>query len=386
VIGGDLAEKLRFCILGPAYPLRGGIAQYLAILYSLLQDKHEVSFVSFKRQYPSFLFPGKTQLDPGKPRIDVRARALIDSICPMSWYLTFRYLKKLRPHLLVFKWWTPFFAPCYATICFLARKFLGARVLFICDNVIPHERRVVDRLLTELAFSQVDYFVTLSHSVMEDLRKLKPGAVAEEIAHPSYAYFTFGKLDSEQAKRKIGVRGRNILFFGYVRPYKGVHVLLDAFAKARRTVDAKLVIVGEFYEPKEPYEEQIRRLNLEEGVMLVDRYVSDEEVGTFFSAADVVVLPYTSATQSGVIQVAFAFHKPVISTAVGGIPEVVKDGVNGLLVPPCDSDALCDAVERFFLKDLSASMVENIRKDSPVFSWTPLVEALERFGSESAGG
>jgi glycosyltransferase involved in cell wall biosynthesis len=386
VIGGDLAEKLRFCILGPAYPLRGGIAQYLAILYSLLEKEHEVSFVSFKRQYPSFLFPGETQLDPGDPRIDVKPKALIDSIGPLSWYRTFRHLRKLRPHLLVFKWWTPFFAPCYATICFLARRFIGARVLFICDNVIPHERRIVDRFLTSLAFSQVDFFITLSHSVMDDLMALRPHAVAAEIAHPSYAYFTFGKLDSEEAKQKIGASGRVILFFGYVRPYKGVHVLLEAFAKVRRSINARLVVVGEFYEPKEPYVEQIDRLDLGEDVMLVDRYVSDEEVGMFFSAADVVILPYTSATQSGVVQIAFAFHKPVISTAVGGIPEVVKQGVNGFLVPPCDSEALGAAMERFFGENLSSSLVANVRKDSPVFSWTPLVEALERFCTESAGG
>ncbi len=381
-----MAEKLRFCILGPAYPLRGGIAQYLAILYSLLEKEHDVSFVSFTRQYPSFLFPGETQLDPGKPRIDVKPTALIDSIGPLSWFRTFRHLRKLKPHLLVFKWWTPFFAPCYATICFLARKFIGAKVVFICDNVIPHERRIVDRFLTLLAFSQVDYFVTLSHSVMDDLRALKPGAPATEIAHPSYAYFTFGKLETEEAKRKIGVAGRMILFFGYVRPYKGVHFLLDAFAKVREKVNAKLVVVGEFYEPKEPYKEQIGRLKLDRDVMLVDRYVSDEEVGMFFSAADVVTLPYTSATQSGVIQIAFAFHKPVISTAVGGIPEVVKDGVNGILVPPSDSDALGAAMDKFFAEGLSSSLVENIRMDSPVFSWTPLVEALEDFCSESAGG
>jgi hypothetical protein len=147
-----LPQKLRFCILGPAHPLRGGIAQYLAILYSLLKQDHEVSFVSFKRQYPSFLFPGKTQLDPGPARIDVRPRALMDSTNPVSWFATFNHVRKLRPHVLVFKWWTPFFGPCYATISFLARRFAGARVLFICDNVVPHERRVVDNLLTRIAF------------------------------------------------------------------------------------------------------------------------------------------------------------------------------------------------------------------------------------------
>ena len=381
-----MTEKLRFCIIGPAYPLRGGIAQYLAILYSLLQKENEISFVSFKRQYPSFLFPGQTQMDPGKPRIDVGPAPLIDSINPLTWYTTFRHIKKLGPNLLVFKWWIPFFGPCYASICFLARKFAGVKVLFICDNVKPHERRVVDRLFTWLAFSQVDYFVTLSNSVLKDLKSVKPDAEAIEIAHPSYTYFTFGRTDVESAKKSLGLRGKIVLFFGYVRPYKGVRYLLEAFAKIRDSIDATLLVVGEFYEPSEPYKEAISSLGLGERVRLVDRYVSDEEVGLFFSAADVVVLPYTSATQSGVVQIAFAFEKPVISTAVGGIPEVVKDGVNGLLVPPCDSEAMAHAITRFFEENLYQSMAKNIREGSSDFSWTPLVKALERFCSMSVRG
>jgi glycosyltransferase involved in cell wall biosynthesis len=325
-------------------------------------------------------------LDPGKPRIDVKPKALIDSINPLSWYTTFRYVKKLKPHLLVFKWWIPFFGPCYASICFLARKFAGARVLFICDNVIPHEKRAVDRILTKLAFSQVDYFVTLSNSVMQDLRSIKPQAVAVEIAHPSYSYFTFGRTESSTAKKRLGVGGKIILFFGYVRAYKGVRYLLEAFAKAREKVDATLLLVGEFYEPREPYLAQIDKLDIVKSVVLVDRYVSDEEVGLFFSAADVVVLPYTSATQSGVVQIAFAFEKPVISTRVGGIPEVIQDGVNGILIPPCDSEAMARAIEKFFHEDLSDVFAKNIRESSSAFSWTPLVSAMERFCLQSAGG
>jgi glycosyltransferase involved in cell wall biosynthesis len=377
-----LPEKLRFCILGPAHPLRGGIAQYLAILYSLLKQDHEVSFVSFKRQYPSFLFPGKTQLDPGPARIDVKPRALIDSINPVSWFSTFNHLRKLRPHVLIFKWWTPFFAPCFATISFLARKFAGARVLFICDNVVPHERSVVDSVLTRIAFSQVDYFVTLSHSVMETLMRIRPVASAVEIAHPSYVYFTFSRVEPPEAKKRLGLEGRTVLFFGYVRPYKGVHNLLDAFAKVSARLNATLVIVGEFYEPSRPYVEHIERLELGQAVRLVDRYVSDEDVGLYFSAADVVILPYVSATQSGVVQIAFAFDTPVISTAVGGIPEVVKDGVNGLLVPPSDPEALAAAIVRFFEEGLGEKFAKNIRAGSETFSWKPLVETLERFGSE----
>ncbi|MFH0777172.1 MAG: glycosyltransferase [Candidatus Eisenbacteria bacterium] len=377
-----MAERLRLCILGPAYPLRGGIAQYLAILYSLLEKNHEVHFVSFKRQYPSFLFPGKTQLDPGRPRIDVRPRALIDSVNPFSWLRTYAFLRRIRPDLLIFKWWTPFFAPCYFVLCFLARRFTGARVVFVCDNAVPHERRPGDVFLTKLAFSQVDYFVTLSNSVLAELRALKPGARAVEIAHPSYAYFTFGRVDTAVAREKLGLSGKVILFFGYVRAYKGVHFLLDAFARVREKLGATLLIVGDFYEPAGPYRERVRRLGLEDSVRIVDRYVSDEEVGLFFSAADVVVLPYTSATQSGVVQIAFAFEKPVVSTSVGGIPEVVRDGENGLLVPPCDSEALAAALLRFYAEDLSGGFAAGIKSKGYAFSWDPIVKAIEDFGSE----
>lgn len=379
-----MPEKLRLCILGPAYPLRGGIAQYLAILYSLLNEKHEVTFISFKRQYPSFLFPGKTQLDPDPPRIRVDSTPIIDSINPFSWFAAFNRLRRSRPHLLIFKWWTPFFAPCYFTISFLARKFAGARVLFICDNVVPHERRVVDSVLTRMAFSQVDFFVTLSHSVMDDLRTLKPAATAAEIAHPSYIYFTFNKVSREVARQRLGVKQPLVLFFGYVRPYKGVHYLIDAFARVKEKLGVTLAIVGEFYEPSLPYVEHIERLELADSILFVDRYVSDEEVGLFFSAADVVVLPYVSATQSGVVQIAFAFERPVISTSVGGIPEVVRHDVNGLLVPPNDSDALAVAIERFFNEELGDVFSRNIRSTSEDFSWKPLIETIERSGLEVA--
>jgi glycosyltransferase involved in cell wall biosynthesis len=221
---------------------------------------------------------------------------------------------------------------------------------------------------------------------LQDLKSVKPKAVAVEIAHPSYSYFTFGRTESAAAKKKLGVGGNVILFFGYVRAYKGVRYLLEAFAKAREKMDATLMLVGEFYEPREPYLEQIDKLGIGKSLVLVDRYVSDEEVGLFFSAADVVVLPYTSATQSGVVQIAFAFEKPVISTRVGGIPEVIQDGVNGILIPPRDSETMARAIEKFFREDLSGAFVKNIRENSSAFSWTPLVNALERFCSQSAGG
>jgi len=300
----------------------------------------------------------------------------------VSWLTAANHVRRFKPHVLVFKWWTPFFGPCYATISFLARKFGGARVLFICDNVVPHERSAVDSILTRIAFSQVDYFVTLSHSVMEDLMRIRATANAVEIAHPSYVYFTFSRVEPSEAKKRLGLEGRVVLFFGYIRPYKGVHTLLDAFARVSSRLNATLVVVGEFYEPSKPYAEHIERLGLGGRVRLVDRYVGDDEVGLYFSAADVAVLPYTSATQSGVVQVAFAFDTPVISTAVGGIPEVVKDGVNGLLVPPNDPEALAAALLKYFEAGLGEKLSANIRAGSETFSWKPLVETLERFGSE----
>ncbi|MDI6807409.1 MAG: glycosyltransferase [Candidatus Eisenbacteria bacterium] len=368
---------MKIAIIGPAFPLRGGIAQYLAVLHRELAKNHAVVFISFRRQYPRFLFPGTSQLEPGKPKIKVDSCRIIDSLNPFTWIRAFRIVHREKADLLIFKWWTPFFGLCFGTISLLSRRFTGSRVIFICDNAMPHERRPGDKILTRFAFSQVDRFLVMSGFVKNELLKLKPRAEVREVFHPDYSFFAAEAVDRVAARREVQVSGNVILFFGYVRPYKGLEFLIEAMPLILREIDATLLVVGDFYEPVEKYTSIVKKLGIGEKVKIMSGYIPDDKVGRYFSAADVVVLPYTSGTQSGVVQVAYAFEVPAVSTKVGGVPEAISDGETGLLVPPGDSNAIAEAVIRFFKDDLGPSMRENIRAHREKFSWAKVVEAIE---------
>ncbi len=367
---------------------------------------------------------------------------MLDSIGPASWIATGRAIRNDRADVAVFKWWTPFFGPSFGTVARVARRprsGAGAgdasrtrrreedgeadagrasrtawraeggetdagsasrppreaeggrdrtRIVFICDNALPHERRIVDLPFTRYAFDAVDGFIVMSESVRADLRALLPPSRHDAIAYvPHPVYQQFGELPCtrEEARRRLGVPPDHdvLLAFGYVRPDKGLAVLLDALpairaARAPRGVTC--LIVGEFYEPRAAYDQQAAQLGLGECVRFVDRYVPDAEVGLYFAAADVVVLPYTAATQSGVVQVAYGFGRPVITTAVGGLPEVVRDGVSGLLVPPSDPAALAGAVARFYVGGSPESWEQGVAAERARYSWDPLAEAIVRFG------
>ncbi len=372
---------MNVALVGPAYPHRGGIAQFLAILYEHLARTHTASFFSFTRQYPSFLFPGETQFETGEPAVRVPARRMLDSIGPLSWVRTGRAIAAAGADVAVFKWWTPFFGPSFGTVARVARRGGRTRIVFICDNAIPHERRIVDMPFTRYAFDAVDGFIVMSEAVHDDLRSLLPRARHDSIRfvpHPVYEQFGALPCTREEARARLGIPAdhRVLLAFGYIRAYKGLHVLIDAMPAVRAQKPTTCLIVGEFYEPREPYDEHVRRLGVSDAVRFMDHYVPDGEVGVYFAAADVVVLPYTSATQSGVVQVAYGFGRPVITTAVGGLPEVVRDGVTGLLVPPDDPTALAAAVERFFAEGDPARWERAIASERARYSWDPLTEVI----------
>ncbi len=248
--------------------------------------------------------------------------------------------------------------------------------MLVVHNAIPHEKRPGDMLFTKLVFSLTDYFVVMSGAVRDDLLKVKPSAKFILTPHPLYEVFGKPK-DKDEAKRALGVSGRVVLFFGFIRQYKGLHVLLEAMPKVLKDVPLTLVVAGEFYEDKDSYMEQIERLGLKGRVNVLDRFIPNEAVGDYFSAADVLVLPYLSATQSGITQIAFAFDLPVIATSVGGLPEVVKEGETGFLVPPNDPDALADAVIKYFKDDCLEKFSENVRRERGRFSWETFVEGVE---------
>ncbi len=371
---------MRIVIVSTAYPLRGGIAHYSALLYKHLSRKHDVSIVTFSRQYPAFLFPGKSQEEQGGGGTIVPSEQLIDSINPFTWYSAARAIAGKKPDLLIFKYWLPFFGPCFGTISRLVRRWTGARTLFICDNVIPHEKRPGDRAFTRYAFRSVDSFLVQSRAVERDLRSFQPGAHYQFAPHPVYEIFGRGMAKAD-ARKKLGLTDDHvILFFGYIRRYKGLHILLDAMPKILKRMKIKLMVVGEFYEDEELYRRQIAENGLQTEVMVHAEYVPNEEVGQYFSACDVVVLPYVSATQSGIVQIAYQFDKPVIATDVGGLSEVVLNEKTGFIVPPNQPDALANAVVRFYEEKRENDFVASVRDEKKNYSWERLVEAIETLG------
>jgi glycosyltransferase involved in cell wall biosynthesis len=333
---------------------------------------HEVLVVNFRRLYPSFLFPGKTQFDESGTPFPPRSERVIDTLDPFSFWRAARRIAKFGPDVVVFQWWHPFFAPAYASILlWLALLARGARsrTVFICHNVLPHESSPIDRLLIKTAFACPGSFVVHSGEDRGNLLRIRRRARVAVNPLPTFDQFRRGAYTRGSARAALGLDGPVVLFFGLVRPYKGLGVLLEAFAKSVEKLPATLLIVGEFYEPRKGYDARIAELGIRDRVIVVDRYVPDEEVEKYFMACDVVALPYLSATQSAIVQVAYSFGVPVIVTSVGGLPEVVDDGVTGRVVPPDDADALAGAIAGFFAGAEREGMSRSIAAAGDRFSW-----------------
>lgn len=375
---------MRIVLIGTAFPLRGGIAHYIALLYKHLKQKnHIVKVLSFKRQYPGLFFPGKTQKDEGKELISIQSTPILDSINPLTWIQAFFWVKKFRPQLLIFKYWMPFFAPCYATLAFLCKTFLKIKSLYILDNVIPHERRIGDTFLTRVGLKYIDYFIAQSESVLKDLLQFRPYADYKEIPHPVYEIFP-PSTSKNEAKKTLGIKDqRVILYFGYIRHYKGVKYLVKALPRILDSFKVKLLLCGEFYEGREETLRLIEEEGVKEQVEVYDKFIPNEEVGYYFSAADLVVLPYVNATQSGIVQIAFHYEKPVLVTSVGGLPEVVKHEICGYVVNPQDPQAIAEAVKRFYQGKKATEFSKNIKVEKKKYSWERMVEAVEGFLSDS---
>ncbi len=373
---------MRIVLIGPAYPLRGGIAHYVAALYSHLSQRgHQVRVLSFRRQYPSIFFPGKTQKDEGEELIPVSSTPLLDSINPFSWLRAFFWLRRLRPEVILFKYWMPFFAPCYAAISWPARKFLGVRVIYICDNIVPHEKKPGDSFLTWLGLRFVDAFIVQSASVREDLMRLKPGAEFRETPHPVYDIFP-PALPKSEARGLLGIEGKEvILYFGYIRAYKGLPCLIKAMPYIWQERRVRLLVCGEFYEGREEALALIRDLDREGLISLYDDFIPNQDVTLYFSAADLVVLPYRTATQSGIVQIAYHYEKPVVVTAVGGLPETVPHGKTGYVVEPDNPREVARAVLSFFRSKKRDGFTANIRREKKKYSWERMCETVEELAA-----
>jgi glycosyltransferase involved in cell wall biosynthesis len=357
----------RVAIVGPSYPLRGGNALFVAHLYDSLRVDHDVYVVSFTRLYPSFLFPGKTQQNVSRnPVKSTPSRQIIDSVNPVSWLRAVRWIAepRRRPDLVIFVWWNPFFGICYGAIARMLKARLGAGIVFVCENVVSHENRFLDRTLTRMALSAADYFLVLSGVVARRIHSLFPTIPLRQAALPIYDCYRTERIDRGEVRAALGLTRPTVLFFGYVREYKGLRYLLRAMPLVLEKTDVDLLIVGEFYEDRRPYDALIEELGIGDHVKIVAEHVPDESVVSYFAAADVVVLPYVAATQSGITQVAFAFGLPVISTEVGGLPEVVRDGETGSIVKPADEAALAAAIVRYFTEGKRDELRANVEAEA----------------------
>lgn len=382
---------MKIAQIGLAHPYRGGIAHYTTSLhYALLRQGHTASVVSFSRLYPSLLFPGKSQYDASERHFPVESARLLDSLNPLTWKAAARYISGLAPDAVVIQYWHPYFSLAYRSIV-SQLSARGIPPVLVCHNVVPHERHPVASFLRDRLFSRVNRFVVHSEKDRTLVQELRPGAQVFRAQHPVYPFFESPAETRQSARESLGLSADEnvILFFGHVRPYKGLDTLVRSLPRVLRRQKVRLLIAGEFYEPRARYERLLRNLGLQAYVTVHDRYVPNESVARYFKAANLVVLPYRQATQSGIVPTAYFFDLPVITTSVGGLPDAVIDGKTGFLVPPENPAALAEAIVDYFQSGKEAAFRDQIRVFKQQFSWTAMVEGIEglvrvRVGDSSA--
>tara|TARA_B000000532_G_C18872639_1_gene409118 strand:- start:721 stop:1854 length:1134 start_codon:yes stop_codon:yes gene_type:complete len=364
-------------IIGPAFPYRGGIANFnnsLAIEYK--KQGADVKVYSFSLQYPSFLFPGKTQYENGNPPENIDIIPVINSINPFNWFKVVRSIKKENPDYVIFRYWLPFMAPALGTIAKLLRT--TTKIFAITDNVIPHEKRFGDYFLTKYFISKCDAFLTLSSSVLDDLKKFTKSEEKIFIPHPIYD--SFGDVvDKKIAKKNLGLEkdGKHLLFFGFVRKYKGLDIMFEVMAEKRiQELGIKLIVAGEFYDNKQEYISKIKELNISDYVILKSDFIPEEEVRNYFCASDLITQTYRTATQSGVTQIAYHFERPMLVTNVGGLAEIVPHNKVGYV---CDinTSEIADCIVDFYKKEKEVMFSENVKKEKKRFTWQELVNGIE---------
>lgn len=369
-------RRLKVAIVGPAHPYRGGLAVIMESMAREFRARgYDVDILTFTLQYPALLFPGKSQTVTTPPPADLAIRRVLSTINPLSWWRVGRELRRAAPDIVLMKYWTPFMAPCFGSVARLARGNGHSRVICQIDNVEPHEHHLSDALFNRYFLRSVDGFVYMSEQVHGELRAYTS---AEALFAPHPMFENFGhRVERTEACRRLGLdaKQRYALFFGLIRDYKGLDTLLDAWSAFRRE-GHKLIVAGEFYASREKYIAHIERLGLGEDVILHDFFVPDADVKNYFSAADCVVLPYKTATQSGVTQICYNFCTPVIVTNVGGLAEIVPDGRVGYVCEPT-AEGVADALERIYEGDTLARFAEAMVEERKRFSWAAMCDTIE---------
>ena len=370
---------MKITILGPAHPYRGGLASIMEMLARTFQRRgHEVDIRTFTLQYPALLFPGKSQTVATPPPEDLRIRRCVNTMNPLNWLQVGRALRRERPDFLLLKYWTPFMAPCFGTIARVARGNGHTKVLCQIDNVEPHEHHLTDRPFNRYFLRSVDGFIYMSEQVH---RELQAYSSAPALFSPHPLFENFGtRCPRGEACARLGLDPslHYALFFGLIRDYKGLDLLLDAWAQLKRqgrTAGRRLIVAGEFYTSKEPYLRQIAAAGLGDEVLLHDRFIPDAEVKYYFSAADFVVQPYRSATQSGVTQIAYQFCTPMLVTDVGGLAEIVPHDRVGYVCAP-EAGAIADSIDRLFDSETIDRFSRNCVEERCRFSWEAMCDRL----------
>lgn len=371
---------MKVVLIGPAHPLRGGIANFNEALfnqYSKLGD--DCSIISYSLQYPGFLFPGKTQYASGSGPLGLKSRALISSINPFSWIKTGRIIKKEAPDVVIIHFWMPFFAPALGTISWIAKKNMKTRVIALCHNVKPHEPRPGDNLLTKYFLRKCNGYVTLSKNTLEEIPLYSNNKNAIFIPHPIYDIFG-QQIEKQFARQKLGIKPEDkiVLFFGMVRKYKGLDLLLEAMALDQiKQLGIKLMVAGEFYDKPVYYQEIIDRLGIVDQVIIRDEFIPNDDVKLYFCACDIVAQTYHTATQSGVSQIAYHFNTPMLVTNVGGLAEIVPNGKVGY-VTEREPEDIANAIADFFNNNRSEEFINNIKTEKKRFEWSSMTDGINQ--------
>ena len=369
----------RVVIIGPAYPLRGGLATFDQRLAKAFTDEcDDCTIVSFSLQYPSFLFPGKTQFSTEPAPKDLKILSLINSVNPLNWLKVGRYLKKQKPDFIVVRFWIPFMGPALGTILRQVRKNKHTKIVCIADNVLPHEKRPGDKAFIRYFLQSCHAFITMSEKVLNDLRLFEKSKPARQVLHPLYDNFG-APMSKAAARQQLGLpeEEKIVLFFGFIRKYKGLDLLLQAMADPRiKEAGIKLVVAGEFYEDEKPYLQLIEEGKLFQSVLLHTHFIPDSEVKYYLCAADAVIQPYRAATQSGVTPLAYYFEKPMVVTNVGGLPSLVPHQKAGLVCEP-QPEAIATAILQLYEFGID-NFIPHLRAEKQKYAWPVLVNTIKQ--------
>lgn len=369
---------MKIAYLSTFYPFRGGIAQFNASLYRAFEKENDIKAFTFTRQYPNILFPGETQLVTEKDNVDrIPSIEILDTINPFTYYKTAKRILEFTPSIMINKFWMPFFAPSLGKVSKILKNN-GVKNFSILDNVIPHERRFGDIALIKYFLSQQNAYVVMSETVKNDLLSLKPDAKYLYFPHPIYDHF--GKLlekKSAQEQLKIPAGKKVLLFFGFIRDYKGLDLLIKSLKHLPE--DYHLLISGEVYGSFDKYDKIIKDLKLEGKITKAIKYISDSEVPLYFSAADVCVLPYKSATQSGIVSIAYHFNLPIIASDVGSLREMIEPYNTGMIINEISENAISEAISDYFDKRFYLDFIQNTNIYKENYSWDKLAKEIESF-------